>query len=115
MRLIDADALIEDLEYDVELDARKLDDMDFVGVGRDNIQFDKDCKQNAIDLLLHATTIEERKTGKWVLIHPLQEDDEGAYICSCCKSGSWEVLPSTWKACPWCGATMEGSEPDGND
>ena len=47
------------------------------------------------------------KTGKWVLTHPLQEDDEGAYVCSCCKSGSWEVLPTTWKACPWCGATME--------
>ena len=53
---------------------------------------------------------EERKTGKWVLVHPLQEDDGGAYECSCCKSGSWEVDPATWKACPWCMALMEGED-----
>lgn len=54
--------------------------------------------------------IGERKTGKWLLIHPLQEDDDGAYECSCCKSGSWEVDPATWKACPWCTALMEVEE-----
>lgn len=57
--------------------------------------------------------IGERKTGKWILIHPLQEDDDGAYECSCCKSGSWEVDPTTWKACPWCTALMEVE--DGKD
>ena len=53
---------------------------------------------------------EERKTGKWVLVHPLQEDDGGAYECSCCKSGSWEIDPATWKVCPWCTALMEVEE-----
>lgn len=52
----------------------------------------------------------ERKTGKWVLAYPLQENDGGAYVCSCCKSGSYEVIPKTWKACPWCTALMEVDE-----
>lgn len=55
MRLIDVDALIADLEYDVELDARALDCLDNES-RRDIIQFDKDCKQNAIDLLRKAPT-----------------------------------------------------------
>lgn len=48
-----------------------------------------------------------RKTGKWIYVHPLQEDDGGAYKCSCCSSGSWCVDPTTWRACPWCMALME--------
>lgn len=51
--------------------------------------------------------LHERKTGKWIYVHPLQEDDGGAYKCSCCSSGSWDVDPTTWRACPWCMALME--------
>lgn len=47
-RLIDADALAHDLEYDVELCARALDDMNVVGKEREDIQWQKDCKQNCI-------------------------------------------------------------------
>lgn len=57
MRLIDADTLIEDLQYDVDLDARALDSSDVVG-DREAIQFDKDCKQNCIDLLRNAPTVD---------------------------------------------------------
>lgn len=58
MRLIDADVMIADLEHDVELDANALDN-DLVVVGREEIvQFDKDCKENAIDLLRYAPTID---------------------------------------------------------
>ena len=57
MRLIDVDALIADLEYDVELDTRALDCLDNES-RRDIIQFDKDCKQNAIDLLRKAPTVQ---------------------------------------------------------
>ena len=103
-RLIDADALIEDLEYDVELDARKLDDMDFVGGGRDNIQFDKDCKQNAIDLLLHAPTIEERKAEDVdSVLASIKTDCEQRINCDGCRffSGGSAMckiwgLPSNW-------------------
>lgn len=56
-RLIDADALAEDLEYDVELDSRILDDMDFVGKEREHIQFDKDCKQKCMRYLTEAPTV----------------------------------------------------------
>lgn len=56
-RLIDADALIADLEYDVELDAMALDCLNNES-RRDIIQFDKDCKQNAIDLLRKAPTVQ---------------------------------------------------------
>lgn len=59
MRLIDADALIENLEYDAELDTRALDDADLLlGRDRELVQFDKDCKQNTIDILKNAPTVD---------------------------------------------------------
>lgn len=58
MRLIDADKLIEDLEYDIELDDRALDDTDLLlGRDRENVQFDKDCKQNAVDMLKNESAV----------------------------------------------------------
>lgn len=57
MRPIDADALIEDLEYDIELDQRALDD-DIDHSHREITQFDKDCKQNAVYMLRKAPTVE---------------------------------------------------------
>lgn len=66
MRLIDADALIKDLEYDVELDARALDDTDLLlGKNREIVQFDKDCKQNAIDMLKKAPTV-DAVPAEWI-------------------------------------------------
>jgi len=58
MRLIDAEELIENLLNDVELDEKMLNDTDFVGSSRELVQFDKDCKQNAIEFLRDAPTIE---------------------------------------------------------
>ena len=57
-RLIDADALISDLQYDVDLDERALDCTDIVEPTRSTIQFDKDCKSNAIVLLKNMPTVE---------------------------------------------------------
>lgn len=61
-KLIDADALIEDLKYDVELDVVALDSMEIVGDERRKIQDDKDLKQNCIFWLENAPTVipEER-------------------------------------------------------
>lgn len=56
-RLIDADALVSDLMYDVELDAVALDDMTIVGAERQQIQDDKDFKQNCAYLIENAVTI----------------------------------------------------------
>lgn len=56
-RLIDADELAEDLDFDVENDLRALDSLDIVGKEREHIQFDKDCKQNCIYYLSNCPTI----------------------------------------------------------
>lgn len=101
MRLIDADALSATMARYIE-ENRNASDLFLNGCADGAYHY-----QFAVD---HAQTIEERKTGKWVLAHPLQENDGGAYVCSCCKSGSYEVIPKTWKACPWCTALMEGDE-----
>lgn len=59
MRLIDVDALIKDLEYDVELDSRALEDTDLLlGRNRELVQFDKDCKQNAVVMLKNEPTVD---------------------------------------------------------
>ena len=58
MRPIDADALIKDLEYAIAIDEDILGYVGTEGIERTTTQFDKDCKQNAIDLLIHAPTID---------------------------------------------------------
>ena len=45
------------------------------------------------------------KIGHWIKVHPVQADDEGAYMCSCCKVGDWD-LKGTENFCPNCGARM---------
>ena len=45
------------------------------------------------------------KTGHWIMVRPLQEDDDGAYLCSECKMGEWGNI-GEWKFCPNCGAKM---------
>ena len=49
---------------------------------------------------------EPQKKGKWIFIHPLQADDEGAYICSNCHRGDWDIKP-TDKYCKFCGIAMD--------
>lgn len=72
MRLIDADALIGDLEHDVAIDEDILNYVGTVGAERINTQFDKDCKQNAIDLLLRTPTIDPT-VDKDYLVSLIQE------------------------------------------
>lgn len=58
MRLIDAEELAHDLEYDVELCARALDDMNMVGKAREDMQWQKDCKQNCIWYISEQPTVD---------------------------------------------------------
>lgn len=51
----------------------------------------------------------QQKMGRWIFVHPLQADDVGAYMCSCCEAGDWN-LKGTEKFCPNCGAKMEVEE-----
>ena len=77
VRLIDADALIDDLKHDVAADQDSLDYEELTDSNREMIQFDKDCKQNAIDLLQNAPTIEPEQ--QWI---PCEErlPEVGTYV-----------------------------------
>ena len=48
----------------------------------------------------------KRPHGEWVFVHPLQEDDDGAYMCSICGNGDWGIDPERDKYCYNCGALM---------
>jgi len=50
------------------------------------------------------------KMGHWILYHPLQADDPGAYRCSVCGYGDWGLDPEIDKFCFNCGARMTESE-----
>ena len=118
MRLIDADALIDDLKYDVRLDEKALE---FVGSSDGaSIQFDKDCKDNAIDLLEHAPTVELDKEAIWYKPTGMMPPEyHGHYECSNC--GGWVMR--TWHHrrmvltpyCPWCGALMKNGNTEENE
>ena len=49
----------------------------------------------------------EPHEGHWIPVHPIQSDDPGAYMCSKCKTGMWEIRPSAYHYCPHCGAKMD--------
>lgn len=51
------------------------------------------------------SVLPKREQGEWIEVHPLQEDDGGAYMCSKCKCGHPYIAPH-WKYCPNCGAEM---------
>ena len=55
------------------------------------------------------SSVTQRPIGKWILVHPLQEDDDGAYICSNCEHGDWDC-DTNYKYCPFCGADMRERE-----
>ena len=57
-RLINADALAHDLEHDVELCAKALDDMNLAGKEREDMQWQKDCKQNCIWYISEQPTVD---------------------------------------------------------
>lgn len=71
------------------------------------------CKVDTINMRLDFEMLgiilealeQEPKTGHWVKIHPLQADDGGAYMCSCCGTGDWRIK-GTENFCHNCGAKM---------
>ena len=52
----------------------------------------------------------EQREGERIAVHPIQSDDSGAYMCSKCKTGMWEIRPSSYHYCPNCGAKMKGAK-----
>lgn len=97
MRLIDADALCEELqkEFGSPEGHRKLMKVNYI--------------------ITHAPTIEAEpvRQGKW-LPHPTENDWR---VCSACGLGTEIVRHEAgatteynYKHCPWCGAKMDGEE-----
>ena len=50
---------------------------------------------------------QQEHIGHWIFVHPLQENDSGAYICSECKTGDWDINPVKDTVCKFCGVKME--------
>ena len=100
-RYIDADILIEDLEYDVKIDQDSLDHEDLSEINRDLTQTDKDIKQNAIDILKHAPTADvvPVRHGHWI-------DTGSGQECSVCGEIQYGY-DSGRRYCPNCGAKMQ--------
>ena len=60
----------------------------------------------ALDVAIETLKEQERKTAVWIYVHPIQGDDEGAYLCSQCKIGGYMDT----KYCPHCGFKMANSK-----
>ena len=78
MRMIDADALIEDIDGDLT---------DSIAEGR------------AIEKIMNAPTIEERKKGKWI-----ETDSHEPCWFKCDQCGRLSDIKEIY--CPTCGASM---------
>lgn len=98
MRLIDADALIDDIKNNL-WDWKTVDGITATTV----------LKQTISDIG-NQPTIEERKTGKWVGVTPMVD----TLMCSEC---GYNIIDKEFKTpyCPNCGAKMEGEEDGSND
>lgn len=88
MRLIDADVLAHDLEYDVEQCARALDDMNMVGKERDDMQWEKDCKQNCIWYISEQPTVDAVPVVRCKDCKYYEEQDETIGTCLLTESGA---------------------------
>lgn len=121
-RYIDADKLIDDLEHDIAIDQ---DHILYVGIDmreKELIQFDKDCKQNCIDMLSKAPAADVRENvkGEW-LPHPNKDFREWDVCSACgvgCKrreyglgiAGMEYMTEYNYPYCPNCGADMRSKE-----
>ena len=85
------------------------------GIGNDNIcacnKYQPTVQPVATDTNVgNNSEIPNSSKGHWIFVHPLQEDDTGAYMCSECKVGNFEIDPERDFICPNCGADMRGEQ-----
>ena len=98
-RMIDADALIEDLKTRIVLS--KLHYKEPLSYSDTDI----------VDIIENAPTVEERKKGKW-----LMSSRSIGGVCSECGESCSAVeltekgIRMLWKYCPNCGADMRGEQ-----
>lgn len=79
-------------------------------VSRDEVfdlvaDFDLDMNQVVKGIRALPSVTPQQKVGHWMLIHPLQENDDVEYICSNCNQGDWDC-DTIYKYCPYCGVKM---------
>ena len=96
MRLIDADALIEEVWHS--------------GLG---------SRQDCVNLIKEMPTKEERPHGEWNTTpnpnySPFDSTSEVIYMCSQCAYSSGDRITETWHYCPNCGADMREIKLEGN-
>ena len=101
MRLIDADALVENIESEIAVDKEIYPD------DKSSIIF-RAGMRNVIGIVKNQDTVDPVKHGHWVFVN-----DMVSYIkCSECGGDICWVNTKRPKFCPNCGARMDG---DAND
>lgn len=107
MRLIDADALIKQIEKNICEPCKKRKE-DYNGVRCRACQYGDE-----MDDIEDAPTIEERKNGRWILNENQRKEDVacGNYLYICSKCGKSDIHAKTQEVpfCWWCGADMRGT------
>lgn len=97
MRLIDADALVENIESEIAVDKEIYPD------DKSSIIF-RAGMRNVIGIVKNQDTVDTVKHGEWINIDAKFENMYVAHQCSICKS---EFLGDASNFCPHCGARME--------
>ena len=100
MRLVDADALMRDIN-------EALSEMTSIGIAVDGDWLW--AKLN--DAIEHAPTIEERKTGKWRYSRNISSISYSDMMITCDQCGYTKERShdDVFNFCPSCGAKMEGN------
>lgn len=113
MRLIDADALIEEIRHVEELNGVVFDDGGLFDGNKKAKEMWSLTKRNleaTIDEINRRPTIEERKRGEWL---PDNRPGGDFWVCSCCKFPSEAfAADKLYKYCPVCGCRMDGGKID---
>lgn len=118
MRLIDADALYEQLKQDEEMARNRVLDTESSLPYPNNLNpsytryvAQMDERTRLKHMVADAPTIEpEQRTGEWIFCtESVEETFHTGSRCSNCNY--WKPM-GTWNYCPNCGAAMKGGDSD---
>ena len=102
---VSADDVIENMEWELELCNRVLDELDIVGTEREIHSRVAEMLREQIDFVKGLPQVEpEPRTGKWIGKYPVTS------ICSECNYLIHDSKVKVFAYCPNCGAKMEGNK-----
>lgn len=110
MRLIDADALVEDIKSEID------DDKEIYPDDKASIIFRAEMK-TVIRIVKNQDTVDPVKHGHWIPFWSISNGD--CFVCSECKgelflADTWKICfkspADKYKYCPNCGAKMDGDD-----